>query len=397
MLLVGIEKQPNIFKAPKIKCAFVSTNSICQGDQVGILWENLLNDFKININFAHQYFKWSNESKNNAAVFVVIIGFSLINSDEKFLYTYETINSEPQREKVKNINPYLIEGDTIIIKSRNTPLSNVSNIMKKGSKAYDYGFLTIKNDNDKNKLENENPHAKKFIKKFLSASDFLNNKHRYCLWLVDANPSDFKQMPLVIERIKNVKQKREKSSDKGINRLAKTPALFENNQPQDDFLAIPVVSSATRKYIPMGFLNKDVIVTNALYTFEGATLYDFAILTSKMHMLWVELSCGKLKGDFRYSKKLAYNNFPFPQNISSDLKNKIEKASEKILNIRNEYPGESLANLYDPLLMPTDLLKAHEKLDKLVDKCYNSNNFKDDNDRIKFLFGLYLEYTKNIN
>lgn len=387
-------KAAEYIQGTTIKCAFVSTNSICQGDQVGILWENLLNDFKININFAHQYFKWSNEAKNNAAVFVVIIGFSLVDADDKFIYTYETVNSEPTREKVKNINPYLVEGDDIIIKSRKEPISNVSNIMKKGSKAYDYGFLTIKNEEEKQELESENPHAKKFIKKFLSASDFLNNRHRYCLWLVDATPSDFKQMPLVIERIKNVKAKREKSSDKGINRLAETPALFENNQPNGDFLTIPVVSSGTRKYIPMGFLDKDIIVTNALYTYEGASLYDFAILTSKMHMLWVELSCGKLKGDYRYSKKLAYNNFPFPKNIPSELKIKIGNAGKEILNVRNNYPNESLANLYDPLLMPVDLRKAHEKLDKLVDKAYRNKKFKDDNDRMKFLFDLYLEYVE---
>lgn len=387
------QKASEYIQNSNIKVAFVSTNSICQGDQVGILWEHLINDFNIKINFAHQYFKWSNEAKNNAAVFVVIIGFSNINNKNKYLYKYNSVTSEPIEEKVNNINPYLIDASNVIIKSEQYPLSDVSNIMKKGSKAYDYGFLTIKNEKEKNELISRNPHAEKFIKKFISAKDFLSNNYRYCLWLIDAKPSDFKNMPLVRERVNNVKKRREKSTDKGINKLSQTPFLFENNQPKNNFLAIPVVSSATRKYIPMDFLNKDIIVTNALYTYENASLYDFGVLTSKMHMLWVDLTCGKLKGDYRYSKKLAYNTFPFPD--KNKYYEEISDAANKILEIRNSYESESLADLYDSVVMPQDLLEAHTNLDVLVEKAFRDKSFQDDNERIKFLFRRYEQLISN--
>lgn len=213
------------------------------------------------------------------------------------------------------------------------------------------------------------------------------------MWLIDAKPSDFKNMPLVRERVNNVKKRREKSTDKGINKLSQTPFLFENNQPKNNFLAIPVVSSATRKYIPMDFLNKDIIVTNALYTYENASLYDFGVLTSKMHMLWVDLTCGKLKGDYRYSKKLAYNTFPFPD--KNKYYEEISDAANKILEIRNSYESESLADLYDSVVMPQDLLEAHTNLDVLVEKAFRDKSFQDDNERIKFLFRRYEQLISN--
>lgn len=377
-----------------IKVGFVSTNSICQGDQVGILWEVLLKQYNIHINFAHQYFQWNNEAKNKASVFVIIIGFSIIDEPIKYLYTYKTVKSEPEKLKVKNINPYLLDSDNIIIKSRTEPICDVSSAMKKGSKAYDYGFLTLKNDIEKEKLIKNNPKSEKYIRKFMSASNYLKNKHRYCLWLVDLTSSDLKEMPDVEERIKKVKIKRENSSDEGIRKMAKTPALFENNQPLNRYLVIPVVSSSEREYIPMGFLNPDVIVTNACYTFENASLYDFGLLTSKMHMLWMDMTCGKLKGDYRYSKKLAYNNFPFPKNVSENNKKQVIEKANNILKVRDKYPSQSLFDLYNPLTMYPDLIKAHQELNKSVEKCYRRAKFKDDNDRLKFLFDLYKDYTK---
>lgn len=377
-----------------IKVCFVSTNSICQGDQVGILWEVLMKKYDIHINFAHQYFKWSNEARNAAKVYVVIIGFSTVDISPKHIYTYETLDSKPDLEIATQINQYLIDSEIVFIKSRNNPISNVSNIMKKGSKAYDYGNLTLSLE-EKNELLDEFPEMEKWIKTFLNARDFLKSTERYCLWFADITPSELQQLPAPIKlRINNVKEKRENSSDSGINNIANVPWLFENNQPKNDFLAIPVVSGEKRDYIPMKFLSKEIIVTNAIYTFESATLLDFAFLTSKMHMAWMKYVCGRLKGDYRYSKKIVYNNFPFPNELSEKDKNNIIKKAQKILDIRDEYKNESLEVLYGEY-MPNSLQKAHIELDKAIDKAYSSKKFKDDNDRMKFLFNLYLEYTSD--
>ena len=376
----------------KMKVCFVSTNSICQGDQVGILWEVLMKKYNIHINFAHQYFKWGNEARNAANVYVVIIGFSTEDLYPKHIYTYETLVCKPVLEVASQINQYLIDSDIVFIKSRTDPISNVSNIMKKGSKAYDYGNLTLSLE-EKNELLDEFPEMGKWVKTFLNARDFLKGTERYCLWFADISPSELQNLPSSIKlRIDNVREKRGNSTDSGINRIANVPWLFENNQPANDFLAIPVVSSEKRDYIPMAFLSKDIIVTNAIYTFESATLLDFAFLTSKMHMAWVDYVCGRLKGDYRYSKKIVYNNFPFPRELSENDKDKIIKKAQKILDVRNEYPDESLEVLYGEY-MPDSLQKAHHDLDSVIDKVYRKEKFKDYMDRMKFLFNLYIEYT----
>lgn len=378
----------------KIKVCFVSTNSICQGDQVGILWEVLMKKYDIHINFAHQYFKWGNEARNAANVYVVIIGFSTEDMTPKYIYTYETPDSKPNLEICDRINQYLLDAETIFIKSRNNPISNVSNIMKKGSKAYDYGNLTL-SLKEKDELLKEFPEMEKWVKPLLNARDFLKSTERYCLWFADISPSELQQLPAPIKlRINNVKAKREESSDSGINNIANVPWLFENNQPKNDFLAIPVVSGEKREYIPMKFLSKEIIVTNALYTFESASLLDFAFLTSKMHMTWMKYVCGKLEGRYRYSKKIVYNNFPFPKNLSDSEIETIIKKAKKVLDVRNEYEDESLEVLYGDY-MPKSLQKAHHDLDKVIDKVYSNKKFKDDNDRMEFLFNLYLEYTSN--
>ena len=354
----------------------------------------ILIKYDIHINFAHQYFKWGNEARNAANVYVVIIGFSTEDMTPKYIYAYETPDSKPNLEICDRINQYLLDAETIFIKSRNNPISNVSNIMKKGSKAYDYGNLTL-SLKEKDELLKEFPEMEKWVKPLLNARDFLKSTERYCLWFADISPSELQQLPAPIKlRINNVKEKREESSDPGINNIANVPWLFENNQPKNDFLAIPVVSGEKREYIPMNFLSKEIIVTNALYTFESASLLDFAFLTSKMHMTWMKYVCGKLEGRYRYSKKIVYNNFPFPKDLSdSEIENIIKKA-KKVLDVRNEYEDESLEVLYGDY-MPKSLQKAHYDLDKTIDKVYSNKKFKDDNDRMEFLFNLYLEYTSN--
>lgn len=378
----------------EIKVGFVATNSIIQGIQVTTLWKLLMEDYNIHINFAHQYFKWNNEAKNKAAVYVVIIGFSLVENKIKSLYVYEDITKSPKLLKVKNINQYLEDKDTVFIEPRKEPLSDVSTIMKKGSKAYDYGYLTLKED-EKNILIEKYPTITKFIKEFINAQEFLRKTNRYCLWFSDALPSELDELPSEIkEKIENVKEKRLLSSDKGINNMAKTPYLFENNQPDNDFLAIPVVSSADRFYIPMDFLTKDKIVTNAIYTYESATLVDFGILTSRMHMIWLNYVSGKLKGDIRYSKDLVYNTFPFPK-INEQQKKKIEEASQQILNIREKFKTETFVSLYGKN-MPIELIKAHEKLDKIIETCYRTKKFNDDEERINHLLKEYKKLS-NLN
>lgn len=386
-------KASQYIQGTTIQVGFVSTNSICQGEQVGVLWDVLINKYDIKINFAHTTFKWSNDAKGKAAVYVVIIGFSTIKKSKKYIYEYDTPTSDPYKRLVKNINPYLVEGNDILIKSLLKPICNVSEVMKKGSKAYDYGFLTL-NEKEKNELIKKEPLAEKFIKKLMSADNFLNNKYRYCLWLVDATPNELNNMKSVKERIKNVQIKRSKSSDKGIRQLAEKPALFENNQPENDYLAIPVVSSENREYVPMDYLSKDIIVTNACFTFENATLYDFGILTSKMHMTWMRYTCGRLESRYRYSKTLVYNTFPFPENVSDKMIQKIEKKAQAILDARKLYPDSTLVNLYDPLTMPPELRKAHKELDKEVDNAYGKT-FDTDLKRMKLLFELYNKYTDN--
>lgn len=374
-----------------ISVAFVSTNSICQGIQVGILWKELLVNYNIHINFAHTTFKWNNESKGKAAVYVVIIGFSTTDKLNKYLFTYEDINSNPVGLKVKEINQYLTEGKIVFIESRQYPLSS-SHFIKQGSKKLDFRNLTL-NEKEKRMILKENPEVEKYIRQLMNASDFLKNKREYCLWFKDISPSELSNLPMNIKnRINNVRERRENSNDKGVQKLAKTPWLFQIHQPKNNFLVIPRTTTENRDYIPIGFLNKNIIITDALFSLENATLYDFGLLTSKMHMTWVKYVCGRLKGDFRYSNEIVYNNYPFPKNPTDKQINNISDKSQKVLDVRKKYPDESLDKLYSKY-MPSDLRTAHDKLDESVDKLYSNKKFKTEEQRMKLLFELYEKYT----
>ena len=377
-----------------IEVAFVSTNSICQGEQVAILWQQLHERHDIKINFAHQTFKWSNEAKNNAGVYVVIVGFSLKERKNKVIFTYEKPNSEiPDFTIVKNINSYLVEGEEVFLKNSRNPICDVPKMVF-GSMPNDGGNLLLSEEEKDNLICNE-PGAEKFIKKLISAREYLNNSNRYCLWLIDILPSELDKLSAVRQRVENVCQYRLSSNREATRKLADYPMEFgENRQPKTDYILIPLTTSENREYIPLGIIDKENISNNTVSVIESNDLILFAILTSKMHMTWMRYVCGRLKGDYRYSASIVYNNFPFPDNISDDLKNKIENASQEILNIREKYSNESLANLYDSLLMPSDLRKAHKKLDILVDKAYRNKKFIDDNDRMNFLFNKYNELIK---
>ena len=377
------------------RTAFVSTNSISQGEQVSMLWNELFNEYKVKINFAHRTFKWSNDAKGNAAVHVVIIGFTTIDLPEKIIYEYENIKGEPHAIKAKNINPYLVDAKNVFLKKRSNPICNVPSICR-GSDAIDDGNLLL-NQAEKDTLLNNYPETIKFIRPFLMAREFLNNIPRYCIWLKDVQLSELKKIPDVYERIENVKIFRSKSKRVQTLKAAKFPYLFgEERQPNSDYLAIPKVSSENREYIPIGFCSKEIICGDKLFNLPNATLYSFAVITSLMHMTWMRYTCGRMKSDYSYSNTIVYNNFPWPENPTDKQKETVENAAQAVLDARLQFPNASLADLYDPNTMPPVLVKAHQALDKAVDLCYRSQPFTNETKRMKFLFELYDKYTSGM-
>ncbi|CAD5926141.1 class I SAM-dependent DNA methyltransferase [Planktothrix agardhii] len=371
-----------------IRCAFVSTNSISQGEQVGILWQELYSTYKIKIHFAHRTFSWKNEAKGNAGVHCVIIGFGFQDIENKRIFDYADIKGEPAVRKVKNINPYLAEGNDLVVLKRINPICSVSQMIY-GSKPTDGGNLLL-SDEEKIVFLQKEPKAEKFIRKFLGSEEFINGIKRWCLWLVNIQPNELKSMPHVLERIEKVKQMRLESTKIPTQASAQTPSVFtEIRQPNTNYLAIPEVSSERRKYIPIGFLEPTIISSNKIQLVPSATLYLFGILTSEMHMTWMKYVCGRLESRYSYSSTIVYNNYPFPENVSDKQKQKVETAAQKVLDTRAKYPDSSLADLYDPLTMPPDLVKAHQALDKAVDLCYRPQPFVSELNRIEYLFNLY--------
>ncbi len=375
-----------------VRCAFVSTNSIAQGEQVGILWSEMFNRHKVKIQFAHRTFSWSNEARGNAAVHVVIVGFGLEDISNKRIFDYTDIKGEPQEKKVKNINPYLVEGNDSTIPSRKEPICNVSKIVY-GSMANDGGNLILSEESQRELLAKE-PEAEKFIRLFLGSEEFINNIKRYCLWLKNIKPEELRSLPLVKNRVEAVKLHRSNSTRLTTQKLAAFPHLFgEIRQSESNYLLIPGVSSENRKYIPVGFMPPEVIASDLARMVPNATLFLFGVITSQMHMNWVKYVCGRLKSDFRYSNSIVYNNYPFPLNPTDPQKQKVEEAAQTVLDTRTKYPSSSLADLYDPVTMPPDLVKAHQALDKAVDLCYRPQAFGSELARIEYLFGLYEQYT----
>ena len=381
-------KAAQFIQGTDIHIAFVSTSSISQGEQVGILWQELYSKYKIKIHFAHRTFSWSNEAKGNAAVHCVIIGFGLRDIENKRIFDYVDINGEPTEKKVKNINPYLVEGSDLVILSRKNPISNVPNI-NFGSMPNDGGHLILTESEKEEFLKNE-PEAEKWIRPYTGGHEFINGYSRYCFWLIDIQPQDLKRFKGIAKRVEEVKKTRSQSNREATRKLADFPTLFgENRQPKKDYLAVPEVSSERRKYIPIGFLKSHVIASNKLQLIPDATPYIFGVLTSEMHMTWVRYVCGRLESRFDYSSTVVYNNYPFPENVSDKQKQKVEIAAQAVLDTRAKYPDSSLADLYDPLTMPPDLVKAHQILDKAVDLCYRPQPFVSELNRIEYLFSLY--------
>jgi len=388
-------KAAKFIQNTKIKVAFVSTNSIVQGEQTAILWGQMFNHFGIKIHFAHRTFKWSNEAKGNAAVYCVIVGFANFDTNYKNIFEYENIKGEAHEVKAKNINAYLIDAKDIFIEKRRTPICKVPEIVF-GNMPNDGGNFLFTNE-EKNDFVKQEPKAEKFILPLISAYEFLNGKKRWCLWLKNANPTEIKEAKLVTERIENVRKLRNESSREATKKLADFPALFgEIRQPESDYILIPSVSSENRKYIPMSFFTKNDIANNSCLMIPNATLFHFGILMSKMQMSWVQTVCGRLESRYRYSNEIVYNNFPFPENPTEKQEQAIEKAAQKVLDVRAQFPNSSLADLYDPLTMPSALVKAHNDLDKAVDLAYRPQPFTSEANRMEFLFSLYEKYTADL-
>ena len=375
-----------------VHAALVSTNSITQGEQVGVLWTGLAK-YRLTINFAHRTFKWSNEGKANAAVHCVIIGFSQVPSADKRLFVYSYgVDNEPIEESVRQINPYLVDAAWMLLPNRTSPLSMVPAI-NYGSFALDDGNYTLSSA-ERDAFILNSPAQARALKPFIGAREFLHNEARYAIWLVNVSPVELANMPDILERIDAVRVWRGNSNRATTRELARTPNLFaEIRQPDTAYLAIPTVSSERRIYLPIGMLDSNVIASNQLYVVPNAGLYELGFLCSAMHMAWLRTVCGRLESRYRYSAGVVYNNFVWASGVTSEQISAIEKTAQQILDVRARFPNASLAQLYDPLTMPAELAKAHQANDKAVDKAYGYKGGDDDASRVAFLFRLYEQMT----
>lgn len=367
------------------QAAFVSTNSICQGQQVALIWPHLSSG-NIEIGFAYPSFKWTNNAKGNAGVTVVIVGLRNVCSDPKYLI------KEGFKKEAKNINPYLLDTANVFVSGQNKPISNFPEISF-GNMANDGGNLLL-SSNEKNDLLSKEPKAEKYIKKLVGALEFIRGVDKYCLWIEDEDLRHAMSLPKVAERISKTKKSRENSKRKATQKLSAIPHKFAEIRYQPtDAIIVPSVSSEQRHYIPIGYLNPDKIIVAPNFAIYHAQPWHFAVITSRMHMVWVRAVGGKLKTDYRYSAKLCYNTFPFPE-ISIKQKETLSQYVFDILDARAKHPGKTMAQLYDPDKMPQNLREAHQALDKAVEQCYRLQPFNSDTRRLEYLFKLYEEMVK---
>lgn len=366
-----------------IKTAFVSTNSITQGEQVAFVWKELYKQFKIHINFAYKTFVWGSEAKDQAAVHCVIIGFSNQEVEDHKIFDGNNCCITSQ------ISPYLIDAPIIFAESRTNPICNVPKITN-GNKPVDGGFLFL-SPSEKDEIISDEPDAAKYIRRVYGSEEFINNKERYCLWLVNISPKEINAMPLVKKRVGQVREFRLSSKKETTVKSAETPTLFQQiRQPNNPYIIIPRVSSERRRYIPIGYENPETIITDSVQFIPNASLYTFGIITSNVHMAWTRVVCGRLKSDYRYSAKIVYNNFPWPS-PSDEQKERIKHTAQGILDARALYPESSLADLYDPLTMPPELRKAHTANDIAVMKAYGFSMKMSETDCVAELMKMYME------
>ncbi len=384
-------KAAEYMRFTNIKGGLVSTNSITQGEQAFVLWKYLMYEKDVEINFAHQTFKWSSEAKGKAGVYCVIIGFSCIKDLPKTIFSYSDVKGEPTVRKVKHINNYLLDAPTIFIEKRTSPICDVPKMLK-GSTPIDKGNFLF-NKEEMIEFINKEPNSEKYFKEFYGGDELIQGTPRYVLYLKNCPPQELRGMPLVRERVENVREERAKSKRSSTQKLADYPTWFAEDRVifGSPILAIPEVSSETRDIIPVAFLKEGVVCSNKVFQIEGEDIFYFGLLNSAMHMAWVNVVCGRLESRYSYSNTLVYNNFMFP-GMTKKQKENIEIKAKKILEVRSKYKESNLADLYDRIAMPPDLLKAHRELDQSVDKAYGKK-FKTDEERVAHLFKLYQEKT----
>ena len=388
-------KAASLISNTNIKVAFVSTNSICQGEQVVGVWQPLYKRFGVNIDFAYQTFKWGSEAKDKAAVHCVIVGFSTTHNNEK----KQLFSSTDKLDLVDNINPYLLSGETIFVESVKEPICQVSP-MYFGSKPTDGGYFFLTPE-EKQEIIKKEPQSGKYIRKVLGAQEYINDIERYCLWLEGITPSELKNSPMIYERVKKVREFRLASKAESTRKFADRPTEFKQNaQPNTPYLIIPSVSSENRRYVPIGYIQPEVIATNATQIIPNATLYEFGVITSNVHMAWMRIVAGRLKSDYRYSSTIVYNTFPWPT-VTDEQKKFIANTAQGILDARALYPDSSLADLYDELTMPVELRKAHQANDIAVMKAYGmikkvdgKDTFLTESETVARLFEMYQELTE---
>ena len=358
------KKAAEYMQGTKSVAGFVSTNSIVQGEHLPLFWKVIYEQFPVNIIFAYQTFKWNNEAKEKAAVHCVIIGFCIgLFTGKKTLFF-----SDAASRTVENIHPYLTDMPNIFLENRAKPLDKATPLVY-GSFALDDGNYTI-SEEEYTELIKQESFIEPFLKPFIGSEEFINKKKRYCVWLKDADPTTVKNSKILYKRIRNVQEWRSRSKRKETVAAAATPMLFaEIRQPESDYLAIPITSSERRRYIPMGYISKDIIASNHLLVLPNATLYEFGVLISNVHMAWMRTVAGRMKSDYNYSARIVYNNFPWPTPTDAQ-KAKIEETAQAILDARALYPNASLADLYDEVAMPPELRKAHQQNDKAVMQAY---------------------------
>ena len=379
-------KAAQLMVGTEIRTAFVSTNSITQGEQVAGVWKPLYDRFGVHIDFAHRTFRWDSEASLKAHVHCVIVGFSIAeNKAERRLFDNDN------GKVVRNINPFLVEAPNVFIESRSTPICDVPK-MTTGNRPADGGHLIIEAEDYADFIKRE-PNSVKYIKRLMGAKEYINSQDRYCLWLVDASPAELRKMPLVMERVEACKQDRLNGAE-DRQKLAETPTLFRELKNPSTYVIVPRHSSETRRYIPMGFLDSNFIPADSATIIPEATLFHFGILMSNVHMAWTRFVCGRIKSDYRYSKDIVYNNFPWC-NPTPEQKAKIEKTAQMILDARAAHPDCSLADLYDETVMPADLRKAHQANDKAVMEAYGFwGRLNSESECVAELMRMYQELTE---
>jgi hypothetical protein len=376
-------KAAEFMRGTGIRAAFVSTNSITQGQQVITLWPPLVGE-GLKIDFAHRTFVWSNDARGKAAVHCVIIGFSFAGVKERFIYEGD------EKCVAMRINPYLFDAPDVFVESRPRPICRVP-LMNFGSMPRDGGGFSLDDVERKELIESE-PLAEKWVRPYMGSHEFLNDKPRWCLWLVGADPAEMRKCPKVMRRVRRVKEFRENSKAGATREYADRPTLFcQIAQPDTGYLVVPRVSSERRKYVPLGFMPASVIASDSVFLVPGADMYHFGVLSSILHNIWMRFVCGRLKSDYRYSKDIVYNNFPWPE-ATLEQKYTISMSARAIISVRNNFKGVSLADLYDPDTMPLELLKVNKVNDSQVMKVYKfpQPDIRSENNYVNLLLEKYI-------